>query len=84
LPETFHGKEGVGGSSPPEGSAKAAHTGLSVSDRLADHRTWGRLWSPLWSLQVETPVEEARPLQLPPETLGAFAPTDVHIGDATQ
>jgi hypothetical protein len=23
LPETFHGKEGVGGSSPPEGFAKA-------------------------------------------------------------
>jgi hypothetical protein len=26
-PETFHGKEGVDGSSPEEGSAKAPHTG---------------------------------------------------------
>jgi hypothetical protein len=31
LPKTFHGKEGVDGSSPSEGSAKAPHTGLFVS-----------------------------------------------------
>jgi hypothetical protein len=28
LPEAFHGKEGVSGSSPEEGSAKAPHVGL--------------------------------------------------------
>jgi hypothetical protein len=27
LPETFHGKEGVDGSSPSEGSAKAPQSG---------------------------------------------------------
>jgi len=35
LPETFHGKEGVDGSSPSEGSAKARKTGLLLSDGLA-------------------------------------------------
>jgi len=39
LPETFHGKEGVDGSSPSEGSAKAPHAGLFVSDRFAECRT---------------------------------------------
>ena len=29
LPETFHGKEGVDGSSPSEGSAKAPQSGAS-------------------------------------------------------
>src|SRR5215218_7449964 len=31
LPEKFHGKEGVSGSSPPEGSAKALHTATFVA-----------------------------------------------------
>jgi hypothetical protein len=35
LPEKFHGKEGVDGSSPSEGSTKAPRNGLFVSDRLA-------------------------------------------------
>jgi hypothetical protein len=34
-----HGKEGVDGSSPSEGSAKAALTGLFLSDRVARRRT---------------------------------------------
>jgi len=38
----LHGKEGVDGSSPSEGSAKAPHTRLLFSDRLADSRTWPR------------------------------------------
>ncbi len=42
LPETFHGKEGVDGSSPSEGSAKVPHNGAFFSDRLAGSRTWGR------------------------------------------
>jgi catechol 2,3-dioxygenase-like lactoylglutathione lyase family enzyme len=36
LPESFHGKEGVDGSSPEGGSAKSPHMGLLLSDRLAD------------------------------------------------
>jgi len=34
----FHGKEGVSGSSPEEGSTKAPETGLFLSDRFASHR----------------------------------------------
>ena len=33
-PETFHGKEGVDGSSPSEGSAKAPHVGAFVQTDL--------------------------------------------------
>jgi hypothetical protein len=52
LPESFHGKEGVDGSSPSEGSAKASQTGalsLARSCTVSNVR-WGR--SALWSLQV--------------------------------
>jgi hypothetical protein len=35
LPEGAHGKEGVDGSSPSEGSAKAPQTGAFVSPELA-------------------------------------------------
>jgi hypothetical protein len=34
LPESFHGKEGVDGSSPSEGSAKAPHDAAFFSDQL--------------------------------------------------
>src|SRR6266496_1866543 len=37
----LNGKEGVDGSSPSEGSAKAPHNGVFVSDQLAGSRTWG-------------------------------------------
>src|SRR5437667_12175976 len=39
LPREVHGKEGVDGSSPSEGSTKAPHNGGFVSDQLAA-RTW--------------------------------------------
>jgi hypothetical protein len=42
LPANFHGKEGVDGSSPSEGSAKTPHTGVFqffISGRFADDRT---------------------------------------------
>src|SRR6266511_3918268 len=42
LPQEIHGKEGVDGSSPSEGSAKVPHNGAFFSDRLAGSRTWGR------------------------------------------
>src|ERR1043166_5623697 len=35
LPATFHGKEGVDGSSASEGSAKSPQIGFFLSDRLA-------------------------------------------------
>jgi hypothetical protein len=44
LPEEFHGKEGVDGSSPSEGSAKARHVGafpFRSTDRLGICRTCG-------------------------------------------
>src|SRR5919198_4683519 len=42
LPIGAHGKEGVDGSSPSEGSAKAPHTGLFFSAQLAARPTWSR------------------------------------------
>jgi hypothetical protein len=55
LPESFHGKEGVDGSSPLEGSAKAPEIGAfsSRSTRRASIKPW--VWSRLWSLQVHEP-----------------------------
>jgi hypothetical protein len=57
-PQNFHGKEGVDGSSPSEGSAKPPQNGLfflGMTCRIASVR-W--VWSPLWSLQVENSVLE--------------------------
>jgi hypothetical protein len=41
LPESFHGKEGVGGSSPPEGFAKAPQNGAFSVTRLAESSACG-------------------------------------------
>jgi hypothetical protein len=41
-PQNLHGKEGVDGSSPSEGSAKAPHNSAFCSDRFAGSRTLGR------------------------------------------
>jgi hypothetical protein len=53
LPFGSHGKEGVSGSSPEEGSAKAPHVGaFSFRSTCSDSNVrW--VWSPGWSLQVE-------------------------------
>jgi hypothetical protein len=53
LPEKFHGKEGVSGSSPGEGSEKAPEIGaFSFRSTCSDSNVrW--VWSPGWSLQVE-------------------------------
>jgi len=41
--DSLHGKEGVDGSSPSEGSAKAPHNGaFCFGSRFAGSRTWGR------------------------------------------
>src|SRR5215208_1871561 len=67
------GKEGVSGSSPEEGFAKAPHTGLFVSDQFAGSRTWGQVWSPLWSLQVENAVLASRVADESTHSVGAGA-----------
>src|SRR2546430_3832225 len=52
LVEHLHGKEGVDGSSPSEGSAKAPHVGaFSFRPTCADSNVrW--VWSRLWSFRV--------------------------------
>jgi hypothetical protein len=49
-----HGKEGVGGSSPPEGSAKAPHIGAFLVEGVCRIASMRCVWSPLWSLQVQS------------------------------
>jgi hypothetical protein len=58
-PLNFHGKEGVGGSSPPEGSAKAPQIGAFRSARTCTISNMRYLWSPLWSLQVQSAGSKA-------------------------
>ena len=48
----FHGKEGVDGSSPSEGYAKAPHNGAFCFGSSCRFSNVGQVWSPLWSLQV--------------------------------
>jgi hypothetical protein len=51
-PLNFHGKEGVDGSSPPEGFAKAPQIGAFSLARGCTVSNLRWVWSPLWSLQV--------------------------------
>jgi hypothetical protein len=51
LPESFHGKEGVDGSSPSEGSAKAPLSGFPFGSTCT-RRRMRRVWSRLWSSQI--------------------------------
>jgi hypothetical protein len=53
LRATFHGKEGVDGSSPSEGSAKSVLSGGFRSDTLAQAPACDRYGAVLWSSQVE-------------------------------
>src|SRR5436190_11382724 len=52
LPETFHGKEGVDGSSPSEGSAKAPHVGAFLFRSTCRDCSVRWVWSRLWSFHV--------------------------------
>ncbi len=52
LPATFHGKEGVDGSSPSEGSAKAPHVGAFSFRPTCSLSNVQRVWSRLWSFRV--------------------------------
>src|SRR5437879_1340919 len=62
LPFGAHGKEGVDGSSPSEGSAKAPQTRLLFSDRLADSGTWPGM-EPFIPERMKSPVELMQPAQ---------------------
>src|SRR6266511_1466665 len=53
LVEHLHGKEGVDGSSPSEGSAKAPEIGAFPFDCTCTISSVRQVWSPLWSLQVQ-------------------------------
>jgi hypothetical protein len=49
----FHGKEGVDGSSPSEGSAKAPQPGLFLSDRLVDRADCPRYGAVYGALRIQ-------------------------------
>src|SRR6266436_9977349 len=49
---SFHGKEGIDGSSPSEGSAKAPHVGAFSSRPTCSLSNVQRVWSRLWSFRV--------------------------------
>jgi hypothetical protein len=49
LPPGLDGKEGVNGSSPLEGSAKAPHIGVFVFSSTCSSSIVQSVWSPLWS-----------------------------------
>src|SRR6266498_5747062 len=56
LREKFHGKEGVDGSSPSEGSTKAPQNGASSVSCTCTISSVRWVWSPLWSPQIENSV----------------------------
>src|SRR6266542_1088855 len=55
----LHGKEGVDGSSPSEGSAKNPLTPFFISDRFAEARMWGRYGALYGAFRSKTPAERA-------------------------
>jgi hypothetical protein len=60
-----HGKEGVDGSSPSEGSAKVPHTRFLFSDRLADSGTWPRYGALYGAFRSRKPPQKRRFLAEP-------------------
>jgi hypothetical protein len=57
LVEHLHGKEGVDGSSPSEGSAKAPHVGAFVFSLTCGVGSVRWVWSRLWSFRVQNGTE---------------------------
>src|SRR6266540_2872389 len=53
LVEHLHGKEGVDGSSPSEGSTKAPQTGALSFELTCTRSSMRWVWSCLWSFQVQ-------------------------------
>ena len=74
LVEHLHGKEGVDGSSPSEGFAKAAQTAAFSVDPACTSSSMRWIWSRLWSFQVRGVYGS------PGEELAALAPTQVTRG----
>ena len=66
TPGNLHGKEGVDGSSPSEGSAKAPQNGAFCLTGSCTTSSVQWVWSPLWSLQVQSARSKA-------SKMGAFA-----------
>src|SRR6266508_3551143 len=56
LPIGAHGKEGVDGSSPSEGSAKAAQIAAFSAGATCTSSSMQWVWSRLWSFQVQRTV----------------------------
>jgi hypothetical protein len=54
LVEHLHGKEGVGGSSPPEGSAKVPQIASFSFGSACTFSSVHWVWSRLWSFQIRT------------------------------
>jgi hypothetical protein len=48
-----HGKEGVDGSSPSEGSAKTPHAGVFAFTSTCRFSRVRWVWSPLWSFHIQ-------------------------------
>ena len=61
LVEHLHGKEGVDGSSPSEGSAKAPQIGAFCAHEDLHDLQRAVVWSPPWSLQVEKRPQPGAP-----------------------
>jgi hypothetical protein len=59
LPIGAHGKEGVDGSSPSEGSAKAPESGALSFTSTCSPSILQWVWSRLWSSQVQNAVRAA-------------------------
>ena len=60
LPFEAHGKEGVDGSSPSEGFAKAAQIAAFSVEPTCTVSSMRRVWSRLWSFQVQNPALASR------------------------
>jgi hypothetical protein len=66
LPERFHGKEGVDGSSPSEGFAKAPQIALFLSARLARAPVCGRYGAAYGAFSLETSPGKRQTGSVPP------------------
>jgi hypothetical protein len=60
LPETFHGKEGVDGSSPSEGSARYLQIGRFPFSSTCRSSSLRWVWSRLWSFQIRNALPPPR------------------------
>src|SRR6266508_4911599 len=58
LPQEIHGKEGVDGSSPSEGSAKVPHNGAFCKRSVTRWTSVSLVRSPFWSLQGADAVRD--------------------------